>query len=311
MTLLTRWLSGALLLGLCSGASAQADQQRFSVDARQDNTLRRTSEINMGQMSQLHLGFNGGVGDFRPIIQFDDWLLPQNGRLERVTLDLFYEQVAYGDGAREVCVHRVLSPWAEGNATHFWDNVQGNTGSSWLRRTADTLWNTAGGDHEAMPTDCIQLDAAQIGERISFDVSSTVQEAEYGYIVIAQAQDYRKDRFASLQSEVPELRPTLTVTYELLLDVDGDGFTSDVDCNDNDADVNPGASEILDDGVDNDCNPATADMSPGRRTLTVQTAIDNTIRAESEVNMGLDSMLYISFDNRGGYRPLVQFESWS
>jgi Putative metal-binding motif len=36
-------------------------------------------------------------------------------------------------------------------------------------------------------------------------------------------------------------------------DFDGDGFTADDDCNDNDASVNPGVAEICD-GVDNDCD---------------------------------------------------------
>ena len=38
------------------------------------------------------------------------------------------------------------------------------------------------------------------------------------------------------------------------IDVDGDSYTSDVDCNDNNAAINPGAAEVCNDGVDNDCN---------------------------------------------------------
>jgi hypothetical protein len=40
----------------------------------------------------------------------------------------------------------------------------------------------------------------------------------------------------------------------LPVDADGDGFTSDVDCDDNDPLIHPGADEICDDLVDNDCD---------------------------------------------------------
>jgi len=43
-------------------------------------------------------------------------------------------------------------------------------------------------------------------------------------------------------------------------DPDGDGYDCTVDCDNADPNVNPGAVEVCDDGVDNDCNPATADL---------------------------------------------------
>ncbi len=40
---------------------------------------------------------------------------------------------------------------------------------------------------------------------------------------------------------------------DCIVDNDGDGYASDVDCDDNNAEVNPGAVEVCD-GIDNDCN---------------------------------------------------------
>ena len=52
-----------------------------------------------------------------------------------------------------------------------------------------------------------------------------------------------------------------TESMSALIDQDQDGFSSSVDCNDQDPNIHPTASEICD-GIDNDCNELSDDLDP-------------------------------------------------
>ncbi len=50
--------------------------------------------------------------------------------------------------------------------------------------------------------------------------------------------------------------------YLVLSDNDGDGYTTAIDCNDNDPAINPGAAEDCTDGIDNDCDDLVDTQDP-------------------------------------------------
>ncbi len=78
-------------------------------------------------------------------------------------------------------------------------------------------------------------------------------------------------------------------------DADGDGYNSDEDCNDADATINPGAEEVLYNGIDDDCNPATPDTvdADGDGYNSDEDCND----VDALINPGLTEVLYNGVDD--------------
>ncbi|MBI5610135.1 MAG: DNRLRE domain-containing protein [Deltaproteobacteria bacterium] len=108
----------------------------------------------------------------------------------------------------------------------------------------------------------------------TFDVTKAVRDwqngdTDYSTVPVAEncglhlydpdfgSKDKPIERWVTFHAKEGTEPPKLVVT--VAQDLDGDGATADVDCNDADKAVHPGASDVCKDGVDSDCTGADGD----------------------------------------------------
>ena len=81
---------------------------------------------------------------------------------------------------------------------------------------------------------------------------SGIDTTQVGLNPSTQTQiDDIQSRLGTIETQLDEIQSALSA---IPIDNDGDGFTNDVDCDDDNNSVNPGAIEIIGDGLDNDCD---------------------------------------------------------
>ena len=108
-----------------------------------------------------------------------------------------------------------------------------------------------------------ELEAASTIYSSDIEDSAILIDSNDEIIAATSFEGESKALFGSEESVTAEGDVNLVIerlSFEIVIvDVDGDGFTSDQDCDDNNSEINPGQDEIPYNGIDDDCNAATLD----------------------------------------------------
>lgn len=224
----------------------------------EDTTLVQGDSTPHGDDLALEMKANNGTNLEHILLQVPALVggrtdqVPANASLKEAWLTLTSSTGSPADEYVElVQAWAVKEPWDGATAT--WEDA--STGVKWTGEGAGhTTTGHACGEVTAGASDGMTVD--MVACLAPYLKTSTV----YGWALAFDDDEKAALSFAAtdLGATVPELYVSFTAD-----NADGDdyweGADPGYDCNDNSAAVNPGASEIPSNGVDDDCNPATPD----------------------------------------------------
>ncbi len=162
----------------------------------------------------------------------------------------------YGDGAIESDDAAFVAQ-SVADGTHFLPNA--TFAQRWtLRNSGTTTWTRAGNylltydgeERYSAPEQILLPEGVSVapGQTWEFEVPMTAPAAPGNYRGYFRMDRYGVHRFGT--------RVYLDVVVDEYPDADGDSYRADVDCDDNDAEIHPGADERCD-GRDQDCDGET------------------------------------------------------
>ena len=185
---------------------------------------------------------------FRGYLRFDLTTLPK-GKVKKALLRLVEKDRVEGMGPPpKVFAYRLKGV---GGSCIWSESTLNDTNlTTWSSLPQNTLFNVADGawtfDVTKALVDWLEGDPDKPGTPPEPNCGFVLHDPDFG------TEATPLQRWVDFSSKEGTSPPQLIVT--IAEDLDGDGFTADVDCNEEDATVNPGAVEACGDLVDNNCD---------------------------------------------------------